>query len=394
MTTGLLLGTGCAPRRAASSTAPAAVSHPTYQGSALAEVELEPAALADDVIIDEVNRAQVIGDSLIMAGLDQDGSSAIAAVDLNTGRPRWQGSKVTDTVDVPSGASTVVTADGWAVADGAGGLVIEQYYHLPCGDDPCSKSGTGFTSERGLVAFSALDRSLQWSSLILPKLRNTDPEAVKFANQTPRTVVVTSQVIVVNLGGDSQDGIRPQPGIPSRTIGYDPTTGRKLWSRDDMLTQRAVGERLVALRTDQSAAEDGLIALDPRTGKSVARAGDQIALTESVPAGAVIGSDHSGVALAGWTADDRDSDRHLITQAAEDAAAQQGAERLDDKATVSAVADGYLWLSSGDRIHAIDRSGADRSDTVRGRLRLVQDGYLLLDRVRRGAGTALYRWHT
>jgi hypothetical protein len=426
MLAGLLVGTGCAPDEPAPVSTTPAPQYPSYDGTALAELGLDPVRLSPKLIMKEITRAAVLDDTMIMSGLDQDGSSAVASVDLQTGDPRWQGAKVADTVSVGSGEATVVTADGWAVEDGSGGLVIEQYYHLPCGDDPCSRSGTGYTPERGLIAFSASDRSVRWSEPILPKLRSTDPEAVEFANLTPMTVAATAQVIVVNLGGDSLHGTQPVPGSgPSRSIGYDPKTGKKLWTRDDVLTQQATDDALLAVEPGATEADTRLIALDPRTGKTRWRLADRAGswsaaagelglavlcgdscttrsnelvsvgggsiVTESLPRSAAVGTDEDGTSLAAWAT--AGSGSRLVSQRASDATPATGADVVSENGTVKAAVGGYLWLWADDRVSAVDRTGARRSDQVRGRPAMVDETYLLVDGDR-GPGISLYRWHS
>lgn len=421
---GLTLGltVGCT---AVGDSEPTPTGPPTYDGPGLPPLAVEKRFTGSEVELTQVFRATRVRDTLVLGGRDGDDRSIVAAIDPSNGKPRWETRTGDDELRVDSGRASLLGSDGWAVDDGRAGVVLERYVAGADGGDA--------TEEFGIAGLSLTDRSLRWTAVVLPIVSKDDPDRKRYEGQIVHVVATTATTVVVNVGGDAIHGVgwnRFNPGQAPRTIGIDSRTGKKLWEVPDTLTQLAAGDRLLAIRgtgPDDSRA----LALDPVTGKDLwqlpdgepatwitgggdlgiirtGAVGTLVGLTDgkvgppvkSIPGGQVqlgngfihVISPDDAHPYAAWGSEG--GDYRLVTLALSDREPVRAGTAFPGHSLVMAGGGGYAWVmptDGPDRVLAVDRTGAGRSDELDGFLRGVVGDLVITDDVDGGFAVHQYR---
>ncbi|MGD7789347.1 hypothetical protein ACQCX2_13610 [Propionibacteriaceae bacterium Y1700] len=298
----------------------------------------------------------------------------------------------------------------------------DQHYRQTCRPS-CQKPES--TDEYGIVALSAKDRSHRWETVVIPSVRRTGQRA----EETFHVVAATSEVVVINFGGDTIHGTDwdtfDDPQV--RTIGLDPRTGKEVWSIDDTLTQLVVGDRVLAKQRRDSG-ESVPLAFDlagrelwrmpPATvGSWVTAAGD-LGIVQTQAATQLINIDDgrtgptlavsggslgppfvevlitgSGETVAAWGST-LDSDYRLATQGPHDQYPLMAGEPFAGHIFVAGAGQGYAWVHSADgqdRVWAVDRTGATRSPEIPGFPRAVTEDLVIVDGLPDGFEVHRYR---
>ncbi len=194
------------------------------------------------------------------------------AVDLRSSRTLWRADD-DDYLDLPG--ETSVSTGLLSVPTAAGPLLVSSYYANGCAFG-CPVPDAYHSEQKGIVARDARTGEVVWgqglvgssqASYLRPGDRDDDLVVLPLA-AGPEVVVAAAGDGGVLLSRD------PDATLPTYSVGLDPATGERLWSRRGIFVEAVVGGVVVGYVNDADAPV--LVGLDPRTGKDLWRTDEPI----------------------------------------------------------------------------------------------------------------------
>ncbi len=396
-----------------------------YAGPAAPRLRLSEVWHRDRAELKSVAEVSKIGPRLVLRGSDADDRGTIMIIDAATGAVLW------DDTSLPAELSTGLGpvgpgsgkgwADGaWAADDGRGGVLILAYHLKPCADDPerCQSSRVTRTAGHGLVAVSLTDRSVRWTSEIIPSRdrdrEDADPEALRLKQR----VIGVSVSVIIAMTSTAAPG--RDPGLA--TIAVDPVTGQELWRTEQLLPSAVEGDRVLALASPTEIGTGTPVVLDARSGSEIVRLPDRDAAWSAIgdglatitrtrgdepepppvieladgrtvldlprsPLGSLVLSRSATGPVAWWY-----DDEVLLTQSAGDLAPLRASppDTVEPGALLSARGD-YAWAETPQGQLALDRTGQIRSDPLPDSAQLIGNDLILVDGFNGKPGLTLLR---
>jgi len=388
--------TGCAPSGPDPKPPTAASKAPdVYTGDTLPDLALEEVPLAGDPSYAEADRSAVHGivaDRVLATRPGDLNVIMLDAFDATTGEFAWD-------ITTAEAAQLVLDAGfGSGRLEFAVGAVQRGGYGYAA---PLFSNGSATTPYRsGLVLLDASDGSVVWAADLTPHLGDD------VAGISVHTDVVdaTREVVIANIEAQSAAGVPMTMGA-----GIDAASGEVRWVERGVVLSSIAGDVVTAVRTENSSDHEGvLVGIDAASGEQVweaGAAGDWIGGTgtiaaawtpeavlfdtatgAAVDAGAILSAPVAGDEFAAWLNPDEHA---VVTFAAGGERSWPGATEVVADDVTAIDADGYVWVASGARVTALDRTGAARSEQLTGAFAGAADGAVVTVE----ESGAVHLWH-
>ncbi|OYO14976.1 hypothetical protein CGZ98_00540 [Enemella evansiae] len=409
----MLVVTGCT--GAGRQPAPASSGPPVYQGPELPRLITEEVPVDPDLWVQHTINVvtRLDENTLVVYGGNERGEEGFGVLDLTSGKQLWSRANLPMWIELPGVGRVQLSGSMLRGGDhAAGNVILLGYYQSSCAkrDLQCPENRRGMTDSSGVLAYSAADRRLRWSTPTLLPVPLDSQEAEGRERSTAAIVATTPKVVVVNMGG-GPSGVRYEPGSEQViTMGLDPKTGRRLWELPNVLTQRVVDDLVLGIAMPEGGETDPTpLALDADDGRELWRlpstetgrwtkAVPGLALLEQTdpaeplsgrarmislprgetgpelpPAAVGLGTGQDGIPVAAWvggTSTDP-GNVQVWSQRFDNPSQMSGREyRESELALVNTVANGYVWTSSASQpwaVTALDQTGAARSNPLPGK---------------------------
>lgn len=231
----------------------------------------------------EVWRVVLAGDAIAYG---RDNGRTVVVTDLASGGERWRIEEKT-----PLNADGASVIDGPLAASADGEVLLAEYFLTRCPTSLCAPGEVSVSDERGLVALSADDGSVLWTTPLRPSVAVDDPAAGYYSSLWLERIAVDDSTVVVTL--TNKNGAPPPAGrATTESQGLDLATGEVRWRTPGLALPELPGAAAWVEHVDPDeqmvpGSAVGVSRIDARTGTSLWRAED-LAVAESALGGAYL----------------------------------------------------------------------------------------------------------